>query len=328
VLSNEYKKIDKSLRDIIKIGRHIFHYELGSAPFFLVYVHDPKGLCAYFESHKISIRDKSAEIKFAVRISISIPPVNNTVIELLKQYNNRSFAKTNYIDLDNTLRNGSSHDSKLFSTSIQMLDKMNAAIITNNVDFTKNKLVSQTGLTNYNFITPIESMKILLDSHQHIPYIVGTDSIKEYLGHVIGKNIDDYTIFVVCGDLFEGDINTLAERKAILNRLKKIYLFEHFESGHISKCSNNPINIDVDVPYFGKYLKLIEFTGEIINFGKNSYRDENFGIMIGDTLETDGQMCFDNNGLYIHILKDDSALKWNGKYFTVGNIDILHNSIS
>lgn len=322
ILKNEYDRISDELKKIVNINKTIFHYELGSSPFFLVYVYNPKELCNFFESNKISIRDKSSEIKFAVRISISRPEINDKVLELLRQYSTINM-KNNYIDLDNTLRNGSSHNSQLFKSAMNVLNKTSARIITNNVDYTKDELIRQTGLNKYIFITPIESIKKIIDDAKHIPYIVGEKNIKDFLGHR-ELDIAEYTIFIVCGDLFEGDINTIAKHKVILNRLKKIFVFEFFNSNHISKCSNKPIKLDVHVPYFGKYLELIEFKGEIINFGKNSYKDLNFGLMIGDTLETDGEVCFNNNGLFIHILCDNSSLKWNGKYFTVGNIDILN----
>jgi histidinol-phosphate aminotransferase len=327
VIKNEYHRISDELTKIVNINKAIFHYELGSAPFFLVYVYNPKDLCNFFESHAISIRDKSSEINFAVRISISRPDINNKVLDLLKQYNNEKVTKNNYIDLDNTLRNGSSHNSHLFKSAINVLNKTSARIITNNVDYTKEELVRQTGLEDYILITPIESIKKVIEDEKHIPYIIGEKNIKEFLGHR-DLDISEYTIFVVCGDLFEGDINTIAKHKVILNRLNKIYVFEFFNSNHISKCSNKPIKLDVHVPYFGKYLELIEFKGEIINFGKNSCEDPHFGLMIGDTLETDGEVCFKNNGLFVHVLCDNSPLKWNGKYFTVGNVDILDEHIN
>jgi histidinol-phosphate aminotransferase len=333
-IKQEYKRVSDRLNEIVRFDKFIFAFEVGCAPFFMLYVRNTKLLCKYFEKAGLLIRDKSSEIPYGIRILIDIPEINDIVLQLLKDFNSKDGnlyvkSKNNYSDLDGTIRNG----SEIFNHSNTLLEQLNATVITNNVDFVPTEIlqqISQLKLDENKLITPLANVKKIINEKKYTPYIIGSLQVQTYLNHIpllISNNkilnIDDYDMVVVCGDVFAGGINYVGILKYLLNKIGKIYVFEIFDFGPLYDCINEPFDIPIYVPYIGDFLKLIDFHGEVIDFGKVSYRDPNFGIMIGDVYNTDGILCQKNNGLFIYILNDNSPLKWVGTHFTVGNVNIL-----
>jgi hypothetical protein len=300
----------------------------------MVYCRNPKQLCDFFETHGCLIRNKSTEIKFGVRISIDLYEINDYALNLLKIFNEQPLNTNNYADLDGTLRAGCLEDATIYSNAKILCSKLNLTIITNNVDYTPeaiHKQICKLNIDNNRLITPLVKIKKIIGKY---PYIHANEDIRKYLGHInlvvtenIITNIDKYDCVVICKDMFDSGINNIAVLKYLINRLNKIYVYEFFNNGQLNKCHSNPYKLNISVPYFGDFLKLINFKGEIIDFGKTSHIDNNLGIMIGDVMETDGVMCQKNNGIFIHISNDDTPLRWYGDHFKVGHIDKLLSMI-
>jgi hypothetical protein len=234
------------------------------------------------------------------------------------------FAKTrnNYIDLDNTLRNGSNKNSKVYKHAEKLIKLFNAKILTNNCEYLPKTLLEQVNL-NADIITPIN----ILQQNLNKSFIVGTNEIKIYLNHYITNDPDDYDELIICGHIFSETTQNIAVILHLLSRLSKIYVYENYKYGPLSDITEHTLKYDIKVPYIGCLLKCFNYTGDIIEFGKITYKDPNFGIMIGDSEETDGKCCEKNNGLFIHILSDESPLRYMTNHYTVGNIDILYDSI-
>lgn len=240
--------------------------------------------------------------------------------------------KNNYVDLDNTVRNGSSKDSKVFDHAKAFIDYFNCTILTNNCDYFPDELKSHIKM-DVPLICPLTNIKKIIDEKKLIPLVIGKPSIKKYLGHIDipeHPTVDDlhrYNAVIIYGNIMSEPIKTIGIATYLIKKLQTVYIYENFEYGPLSEMVEETLPFEIEIPFIGAYLKMINYSGEIIDFGKISLSDANFGIMIGDVLCTDGEVCKKNNGLFFHILKDESPLKWNGKYFTVGNIDILYESI-
>ena len=182
-IKTEYKRIRAELSKIIKFNKAVFAFELGDAPFYMVYCKNPKQLCEFFESHGCLIRNKSSEIKFGVRISIDLPEVNDYAINLLKIFNEQNHIQNNYADLDGTLRAGCLEGACLYKNAKLLCDKLALTVITNNVDYTPdeiNKQIAELNLGEKRLITPLTRMKKLIGKY---PFVHGNESIQKFLGH-------------------------------------------------------------------------------------------------------------------------------------------------
>lgn len=318
LIRNEYVKIKERLSRIVAFNKTIFHYEMGDAPFYFIYTYNPKEVAEYFYKRGFIVREKSSEIPFSIRISVSTPELNNMFLDEIELYNS-TFTRINYIDLDNTLRIGNKGND-LYRKSRNIVTNLNAKIITNNTHDTPDDILKLIDI-DCKIITPLT---ILNDRYPDCKFfVIGNNKVKKYL-----QSDSNSENVVLCSNIFLESALT----QAIVTKLtsgKKIYTAEVLDTNPINemiKIDNSHNLANINIADNGIFLKIIK--AENIDFGKTSFIDNQMGLMIGDTLETDGFMCFNNNGLFIHILKNNDELKWNGKYFTVGNIDILYNHIA
>lgn len=228
--------------------------------------------------------------------------------------------KNNFIDLDNTLK----INSVIFRHSLDLIKILNATILTNNCDLPPTQLLFSE---HTEVISPINNAKTIILREQLKPFIIGLPEIKEYLNFVKSDDLKYYDSIFICGHLLKENITNIAIFIELIKRINAIHVYENFYEEKLSETEDHNLSIDVKIPYIGKLLEIFDYKGQIIEIGKNSYKNDNFGIMIGDRLDTDGYVCEKNNGLFIHILNNDSNMHWNGMYFTVGNVDILYKCL-
>jgi hypothetical protein len=231
----------------------------------------------------------------------------------------------NYIDLDNTIRNGSTKESPIYKNAYKLIKLLCATILTNNAYKLPEEILGDLKMPDVLIITPIHNVKV-----GKTPFIIGNKPIKEYLGHqdLDISRIGEYTDVIICHNIFNESITTLGIVRYLIERLQTVYIYENLEFASIEESIEAKFPLDISVPFTGSFLKMIEYKGNIIDFGKINFKDHRFGVMIGDLLETDGEVCFRNNGVFIHILGDESSFEFNGKYFTVGNVDILYEALT
>jgi hypothetical protein len=167
----------------------------------------------------------------------------------------------------------------------------------------------------------------IAQSEQSITSVVKAYLYEDYEDESKGMGGLDYDELIICGHIFSETTQNIAVILHLLSRLSKIYVYENYKYGLLSDITEHTLKYDIKVPYIGCLLKYFNYTGDIIEFGKITYKDLNFGIMIGDSEEMDGKCCEKNNGLFIHILSDESPLRYMTNHYTVGNIDILYDSI-
>ena len=139
-----------------------------------------------------------------------------------------------------------------------------------------------------------------------------------------------YNMIVITSNIFNENITEISKVTFLIEKIKQVYVYELMLYCYTDECNNSNNKYNVLVPSNGIFIKSIMENYpdiKIFDYGKNTFQDKNMGLMIGDTIETDGDVCFRNNGLFVCVLNNENPLTFNGKYFEVGNIDILYPHI-
>lgn len=99
------------IRDTLKryLGSKIYDFSMGGGNFYMIYARDPAWVCREFARRGVIVRDKSSEIKDAIRIMVGRPDQNDCVLDVIFEVNIGSMLRKSKLvfDLDNTLRYGS-----------------------------------------------------------------------------------------------------------------------------------------------------------------------------------------------------------------------------
>lgn len=82
---DEYKKIKSRLDNLNKTSM-VYGYQMGNAPFYLIYTKNISYTYEYFKAHNIIVRNKSSEIPNSLRISVSKPEINEIVLQLIENH--------------------------------------------------------------------------------------------------------------------------------------------------------------------------------------------------------------------------------------------------
>ena len=328
MIKKEYINIKYRLSTITAVNREIYHYDMGDAPFYFIYTYNTKRLCEYLYNKGFIVRDKHSEIPNSIRVSVSTSIINNLFLDELLLYNLTINKRNNYIDLDGTLRKDS-FSNKTYDQSTNIVKKLKATILTNNASYLPHDLVSQVSLNNVRIITPLTTIKKIITENKYVPYVVGSNQVKKYLNHTT-TDISMYNMIVITSNIFNENITEISKVTFLIEKIKQVYVYELMLYCYTDECNNSNNKYNVLVPSNGIFIKSIMENYpdiKIFDYGKNTFQDKNMGLMIGDTIETDGDVCFRNNGLFVCVLNNENSLTFNGKYFEVGNIDILYPHI-
>ena len=136
--------------------KEIYASNFTKCPWFLLICKNPAQVCEVFAQHKFLVRDKSSEIKGAVRITFA-PQFANDIIKVVKSIN---FGYDRVIfDLDGTMRKtyNSTIEPYITNNWKALRTKYGAQIITNNCT-PRGKLIrmlANNGINDVNIICPI-----------------------------------------------------------------------------------------------------------------------------------------------------------------------------
>jgi histidinol-phosphate aminotransferase len=310
----EFLRVKEYLRySLNSLGvEHILSY----GNFFTVIVDNPKYVYKMFQKNRISVRDKSSEIKGALRISIAPMDIMKRVIKILQMCSGFRNKTTWIFDLDFTLRQGSKLSSKVYPGSTKLLNNLfwkTVIIITNNmvdsIPDIKNQLL---------FDGDIIRAKIpegIVLAHEAKLQDLDNENIK---GVCIAKNV----------------LDTTSEQWAIvakiLSRTKLLYSVENNMSSTLSMMGETSFYGNEELPDCGTFIDIFMKTIPNLSFkviGKpNLCLDDinsETSILVGDS-ETD-LMQAENLGIDFIKVNDNQYdfPFYNGRYYEIQDVDKL-----
>lgn len=237
----------------------IYAFNLQYGNFYLIYCHDTMSVCATFASYGIRVRDKHADIPYAIRICIQSHEANMAALRVIQLINLpwllRMTQKPVGFDLDGTLR--SNCLSPVPRVHMQLLtDMAHPCVITNDLTLETLRVLEELSRV-VQVITPLDyfrkrfSYETSAELSRTRIFIPGCDEHKTFVARAVGlsedqvisntRSIDGLTsshIYVVIIDRFWYNLRQTVDLCSFIQShgIKEIYVTDSSERCDLRNC--------------------------------------------------------------------------------------------
>lgn len=309
----------------------IYSYNIQNGNFFLIFTHNNPYVVSMCRKYGYIIRDKSSDIPDAIRVSLCPKEYLDDLFKIWQRINLSTLIKKAsqesklYIDLDDTIRDGSRPDSPLLLPDF--IKRYNFHVITN-LNLTEQTIYEWFAMQFPNservrYITIISSITRALRylekniENKNISIFLPTSlpiesqRIVEYFQNngytIVDKSQTEQqasAIILATIDLTVADLVILCN-----TTIPIIYLDDNLFCTFDTCTENLGIPKSKYIPDMGSIIKTIKECNhncQLINVGKSNYKlDKDNGVMIGNA-ETDAKFAATNNLKYIQVAKSFS----------------------
>jgi len=277
-IKNQKKYIAYELQKICSIMPHnkteninefsyplITKFSMGGGNFYLIYSNKPRDVVTIFENQGIIVRDKSDDVKGAIRIAVGRPEQNKDCMQVCYMINLMPLLRISQIifDLDNTLRKNSKNYIQPFEGA-KLFNLLNSRLYTNNASYTP-KEISEYLKNNSivapenKIITPLTIVRdMFIENKIGELQIFGSQNIINWFANNTQnkKSTSDQKIIFLANDYF---IN-MEQICAICSAAKdntKLYYAGGSDKVTLSDCADSEIYSDLIIPDIESVIKML-----------------------------------------------------------------------
>ncbi|MHB2029888.1 MAG: aminotransferase class I/II-fold pyridoxal phosphate-dependent enzyme [Acidimicrobiales bacterium] len=279
---------------------HTINVQYGN--YFMIFCTDPTAIYTAFKQEKMLIRDKSAEILGALRISIYNENTLNTVIDLIRRINFTSIIDRCDVafDLDNTLRPTSKWHCPADPAIASLFNRAkNSYIVSNNPclpETIQEWLWKNKMYTNLNHIWTPAGPELLqfLEKNDLRPFVVGRPDVKDKF-----QTSTNFNSVMIFSHIFVSTQEIIQISK-ILAQNGTIIHADPAPDVSLSDCSDFDQEGDIRIPDIGRFLNLFTYKTKMIPYIKSTQANFNVDFVVGDSQE-DRQYAQNVYATYIDI---------------------------